>query len=106
MTMKRLIEQEGGTSRIFHFDHSTGESTLQLRQDVEPIFESNKRMLSESSKDWKKDMHHVARIPTVIIAEWSKELGDNCLKGEHRPWFMAKINNSDYSKLRVKAGKV
>lgn len=104
--MGRILEVRGDITEIFHHDEASGKSTIQITQDVEPYLEANKQKLSESSTNWKGEMHHVARIPMVIIEQWNAELGANCLKKEYRPWFMAKLNDIKYSKLRVKAGKL
>jgi hypothetical protein len=104
--MGKILHVRGDIIETHHYDHASGKSFLQTSQDVKPYLESNKAKIKAARKDWKGPIHHVASVPESIVIKWCAELGDNCLKPEHRAWFMAKIKDRDYSKLRVKEGNL
>ena len=104
--MGRILEVRGDITETYHYDESTGKSYIGTTQKIQPYLDANKEKLKAATKDWKGEIHHIASIPMSIIENWNQELGDNCLKKEFRPWFMAKIKDREYSKLRVKGGKL
>lgn len=104
--MGEILEVRGDIVETYHYDHATGKSYIGTTQNVQPYLEANEERLKAATKGWKGEIHHIASIPMSIIESWNQELGDNCLKKEYRPWFMAKIKDRNYSKLRVKGGKI
>jgi hypothetical protein len=101
---------------LLDFDPVTGVSTtmaiddgktiIKTSQDVEPILDRNQQLLSNQQSGWRGDMHHVASIPIVIMEQWWRELGDNPMLPRNRAWLVAKLNNSDWLKLRTKDGVI
>lgn len=87
-----------------------GKIVISQSQDVEAVLKENAIKRNQSSSDWKGDMHHVASIPMIMVGIWNKELRDvgadngNCLAEENKAFFMGKITDYNYSKLRVKEG--
>ncbi len=104
--MGKILDVRGDIIETHHFDHSTGESYIGTSQNINPYLEQNQAEMKLDTGNWKGDMHKVASIPLALVEQWNVELGDNCLKTEHRPWFMAKIKDRDYSKLRTKGGNL
>ncbi|MEK0326370.1 MAG: hypothetical protein QQN63_11770 [Nitrosopumilus sp.] len=104
--MGRILEVRGDITETYHYDESTGKSYISTSQKVKPYLDANAEKMKNDTGNWKGEMHHIASIPMSIIENWNQELGDNCLKKEFRPWFMAKIKDREYSKLRVKGGKL
>lgn len=103
---RRLIEHDSFTG-ITEYFHSTDDGfKIETVQDVQPILEANKRIMNDSSSDWKGDWHHIASVPLILVHQWSKELGSDILSKENRKAFIAKLSDYNYSKLRTKGGKL
>ena len=101
---KRLLSYEDGIS-TFH-EVKDGKTILTKSQDVEPILNLNAKALSNSSTNWKGDMHHVASIPLLVYEQWWKEFGGDPMSPEHRIKTRARLNSSDWAKLRTKGGNI
>lgn len=111
-----------GGFRFFDYDNDTGiredfsvvdgKAVIRQTQDESIILEDNKADLNNSSSTWKGDMHHVARIPLIIVEQWRNELkasgahDTNPLSNNNKKFLISKINNSDFSTLRTKAGRI
>ncbi len=104
--MGRILDVRGDIIETHHYDHSTGKSYIGTSQDVNPYLEQNQAEVKAESGNWAGNMHKVASIPMAVVEAWAVELGDNPLKPAHRAWFMAKIKDRDYSKLRTKSGNL
>lgn len=80
--------------------------------DVAPTFNLNTEQRNNAQTGWKGDMHHVARIDMVIIEMWRNEMKaaghTDCdpLSRDNRKWLAAKLNSSDFLKLRTKTGRI
>jgi len=103
---KRLLDSIDGVDTYHMYDAENNKTIIQTVQDVEPILSINARALSNSDKNWKGDMHHVASVPTVVWEEWWREFGGDPFSKENRPKLIAKLNNKDWCKLRTKEGRV
>jgi hypothetical protein len=104
--MAKILDVNGDVIRTHHFDHSTGVSHVETSQNIAPYLEQNlQERLNPSGRSF-DGMKKIASIPIALVEQWNVELGDNCLKSVHRPWFMAKIRSRDFSKLRTVDGKV
>lgn len=100
-----------GVSEHFYKDPMTGKVTIKKTQDVEGVFNANTR-LRNGNTGWQGEMHHVASIPVVIIDMWREELkakgvpNPDPLAKENKTFLIAKINNSEFGKLRTKEGRI
>lgn len=108
--------------RLFDFDKETGiredfavvdgRAVIKTSQDTSGIIDHNKRDSNNASTSWAGDMHHVARIPMIIVEQWRNELkasgahDTNPLSSGNKKFFISKINNSDFKSLRTKSGRV
>lgn len=92
------------------FDEDEGTLTLRRLQDVEHTLAMNKVMNNAHTAKKPKysdsnGVHHVARIPFMVVEKWLREEGFdwfNSTDAERR----AKLNDSDNSKLLVRPGKL
>lgn len=86
---------------------SDGNVIVERIQDIEPIIEANKADLCASTSGWGGDLHHVARIPNIVIEKWCKERG---FKFEDfiRDKSLTKklLNDPENSMFRTKAGRI
>lgn len=104
--MPRLIEHDAFTG-LTEIYHKTDKGfAIQTRQDCSKILESNKIKRANDSGNWKGDWHEIAAIPHIVIMQWHKELGDDPLAKRNRKWFINKLKDFEYSKLRTKGGRL
>ncbi len=76
-------------------------------QDVEPVLKMNQALSDQYGQHHKSaegvgDL--VANIPMVVAEQWRKE-GFNILHEDHNA-IAKRLNDPDYSKLRVKKGTI
>lgn len=89
-----------------------GKTIIKQSQDIEAVLNDNAIKRNQAQSGWKGDMHHVASIPMIMVSIWNKELKDkgadntNCLSKENEPFFMGKITDYNYSKFRIKEGRI
>ena len=102
--MGRLLSSDGDVTEIFHKED--GKIHIEMIQDVDKYLKSNAEQfnITEKGTTWKGDMHKVATVPEVVLAQWWKELGSNPLSKENRPWLMARLNSREFYKMRTRAG--
>jgi hypothetical protein len=95
-----------GSQTIMYYDHDTDDITLEERQDVTAIVESNKRLLASAQSGWKGDMHLVASIPMSIYDKLQKEgiIGDrnDPQQKKLKKW----LADPDNQVFRVKGGNL
>ncbi len=109
--MRRIAstyEPDTGFTNEMWYDDATGRVTIQRLQDVEGTLAANKAAFNlHSSNPTYRDsdgLHHVARIPLVVIEQWFTE-GFNWYRStdaERR----AKLNDYENSKFLVRPGKL
>lgn len=106
--MKKLFEDRGDVQEIYHRDAHDGQSHIEVVQDVKPYLDANKREIAETRRGtpFEQTFTKVASIPMVVLEQWTKELGDNPLKKEHKNWFTAKLNSNEFRDLRTRAGNL
>lgn len=106
-----IFDRETGTTTRF-VDNDKGGVSVEVSQDITGMLDSIKRMRAESFNP--KSVGRIAgQIPMSIYEQWSREFhnihGVPMLQadGKTRQRFLAaKLNNSDYSRLRVWEGKL
>ncbi len=108
--MKRLIDVDPltGIETWHHFDTTTGLTTIETVQDVEPYLEYNK--FRRNDDDYKKqgmknEFWHVARIPIVVQEQWLRE-GIDIYNKDHWPKVRQKLNDPDWANLRTSRGRI
>jgi len=105
---KRLLDADGGVISEFHFDYSSGLTTVNQVQDVEPIVENNKFLRSQGKGYTpSRDMRHVASIPLVVIEQWIVEDGVNFMalpRHEKQVYLRRKLADPDNRAWRTSEG--
>lgn len=112
--MNRLFDADRftGIREDFYQDPMTKKIHIKKSQDVVKMLDLNQAEIQSNNKSFKGDMHKVATIPLIFIDMWREELKKigasniNPLSKENRIFFIAKINSREYSKLRVKEGRI
>jgi len=105
--MKRILDHDSytGLTQVYH-GNGDGTYTIQTTQDIDPFLSQNAQARSMSQSGWKGEMHEVASIPPIVWHTWWKELGDDPGARRNRNWLVAKLNSSDFYKLRTKEGRM
>lgn len=111
---KILFDVDRHSGVIEHIGkNDKGNIVIQRTQNTNAILDANRQEMNGNvSTGWKGDMHKVASIPLIIIDQWREELkakgasNSDPLHKDNRAYFIAKINSSEWSKLRTKQGRV
>jgi len=106
MSDERLLDRIDGISTYHRYDESSGKTIIRTSQDVQPLLSSNQAKLNEAGKGWKGDMHHVATIPLAVYNDWWREFGGDPMAKENQPRTIARLNSSEWGKLRTKEGRI
>ena len=101
-----LAAIDGNVQKWFRYNHETGEHEWKLTEDASRLFDLNQKARSNESGNWKGEMHHVASIQPTLWLQWWQELGDNPGLPRNRKWLKKKLNDMDFSKTRVKTGRI
>lgn len=70
MKKAESFDQFSQIKEDFYFDESTGMASTIRSQDVEPILDFNRMARNHVNTNKKGEMHHVARIPLIMIEQW------------------------------------
>lgn len=96
----------GAVDEIFHYDAADDVSTIQIKQDVEPIIEANKReqAAGDGYSRAGRWLRKVARIPLVVAERWMREDGINWMalpKAEKNAYLRRKLMDPDNRNLNT-----
>lgn len=101
----RLFDEDpiGGRRRLFHFDHETGQATIETQQEVEEIVEASKALhrYHDERTPFKHDMVQVASIPMSLWGELERQ-GIAQDQERLRKW----LNDRDNQVFRTRPGRV
>lgn len=111
---ERFFDADRTTGVIETFQQYEGKNIIRRSQNTDAIFNANTQEFNthSSGNNWKGDMHKVASIPLIVVDMWREELKAkglvNCnpLHNDNKIFLIAKINSSEWSKLRTKQGRV
>ena len=67
------FDEESQIREEFHYDPLEDKVITKRFQDIEPILDDNKILLNDVNTGKMKPVHHVARIPLIIIEKWKNE---------------------------------
>ena len=112
--MTKIVDYDHvtGVTETYVKDQMTGEIKVNRTQEVDGLFNVNAEQRSAAGTGWKEEFHKVASIPTVVVEMWREELkakgysNPNPLAAENNMWLIAKLNSSDFLKLRTKEGNI
>lgn len=106
MIESRLFDYDPltGVTEVFHYDTVTDEVTMELTQTlvVDDLNAAQANAVSDYAPErWKGDLHHVARVPLVVLEELRKNgiLDDGKAL---RRW----LNDRDNQVFRTKPGRL
>ena len=102
----RLLDVKGDMTEILHFDECSGKSIIQTIQNVDPYLKQIENEKKSTVSGWKGELHKVATVPLVLVERWNQEFKCNILDKKNRHLLMLKLNDPEYSKLRVKEGRL
>ena len=111
---ERILDFNKQSGVIETFQQHEGKNVIRKHQNTDAIFDANARELNSysSGNNWQGDMHKVASIPLIVVDMWREELKAkglvNCnpLHNDNKTFLIAKINSSEWSKLRTKQGRI
>ncbi len=108
----RLLDTDKFTGITEHVDIKNGRVHVKTSQNIDSVIDLNADNRNNAGTGWKGDMHHVARIPMVVVEQWRNELkisgahDTNPMSANNKKFFIAKLNDYNYSRLRTKAGRI
>ena len=103
------VDNYSGVIETFHKED--GKIFIKKHQEIDSMLDLN-ALDRNNSSGWKGDIHKVASIPMVVVDQWREELK---LKGyqecdpfhsSNKTWLIARLNNSNFGKLRTKDGNI
>jgi len=111
---ERILDFNKQSGVIETFQQHEGKNIIRKHQNTDAILKANSAELNgfASGNNWQGDMHKVASIPLIIVDMWREELkakgvsNPNPLHNDNKTFLIAKINSSEWSKLRTKQGRV
>lgn len=104
MSEWRELSKDNGVTTYFR--EKNGKIEYNTVEDVSKHLALNRQAKAKESGNWKGDMHHVASIPQTLYMEWWKEFGGNPMSPEHQPRLLRKLQQREWSQLRVKSGRL
>ena len=98
------IDELTGLETIHHYDHTTGYTHIEHRQDVSAVIERNKEFHKTSYQHdgVKNNWVHAASIPEVIQIQWMREYGiKDIYSTEYWPLIKRLLNSPEYRYLKT-----
>ena len=102
--MPRFVEQSGAIAT--ETTVGNGQVIEKRVQDVEPVLERNKALLTHDdgySSD--RSMKRAASIPLIVVEQWLKE-GVDIFNREHEREVMRRLNSPEWRHLRTSEGRL
>lgn len=88
-------------------DVQDGSVVVATEQDVQPVIEANKAKFNQNTGGFKGDMHHVARIPMVVMEQLFREgLVDVSGRPTDERRFLAWLDDPANRAWRTKPGRL
>ncbi len=103
---KEIIDVHDGVVTEVHYNPHDGRWVKNRWQNVDGIVEQNRERLNNGSISKKDNVYLKAEIPVTVVEQWSKELGDNCLKRQYRDFLHRKLNDPDNKLWLTAEGKM
>jgi len=100
MTARVIDNDNGIVTKLYH---QADRLVVEKLQDIKAIVEANKQQANAVTKLSKMGdgMHHVGRIPVVVMERWMREDGINYLAHENRDLLMRKLHERDNQCFKV-----
>jgi hypothetical protein len=102
---KRLLDRnEDGRSEYFYKEDD--KIIIETVEDTDMIIKHAREMAKTYNDNSQEGL--LATIPASIVELWNLELpnGRSCTEPEFKQFFRDKLNSPEYSKFRIKKGKI
>lgn len=103
---KEIIDCHEGVVTEIHYNPSDERWVKNRWQHTDGIISNNKNKKVNNLIDKKDHIYLKADVPVTVIEQWSKELGDNCLKRQYRDFLHKKLNDPDNEMWLTTKGKM
>lgn len=101
-----FLDQYGGITETLHQD-GENDFTIKMVSDVEPVIEQIKRMKQTSDgRTASGDLHHMARIPVILVRRWNREYGVDVTAKENWELLKRLLNNPEFKAFRINEGRI
>lgn len=106
MAAASAAAEQGQLLTRWQYDESEAVGVIHRIQDVEPILEENKRLMTlNDGYSPSRELRRVATIPQVVVEQWMKE-GINIFDKNCREAVRRKLNDPENLFLRTAPGRV
>lgn len=109
------IDPLTGAVETMAYDHNTKGLTITRTENVDAILDANTVSFNDSGQGWRgadDDFWHVARVPLTMLFAWMREFNEPrspelrikdpfCPHEDWDKWMWAKLNSSDFRKLKT-----
>lgn len=109
------IDPLTGAIETMQYDHGTGLLQITRTENVDRILDANTASYNDASQAWRgqdNDFWHVGRIPLTMLYAWFHEFNASRSPDtkvhdpftdhpEWEKWMYAKLNSSDFRKLKT-----
>lgn len=109
MTSRRLIDVDPVQMKeTWSIDNEDGTAGIENVWQTDELLDMNRRELNDGGWDRNgPDLVKVASIPFAVFEKWRTERGYDAMAGDADPAELAKLlNDSDWSKLRTRKGRI
>lgn len=89
---------------VHHFDHSTGKTYIEEKQDVSHIIKRNKELQnwdSYQAAQSRNEYKHIATIPNNVIIKLKKEYGIDVFNNDDLPRLERLLMSNEFKYLRT-----
>lgn len=90
---------------VWASEDSNGNTVVRTDYPVQSILDKNAEMMSNSTKGFQGDWHHVASVPLNLVHDQTANLNEAFRQGDDKHisrW----LNDSDNAKWRTKGGRL
>jgi len=98
---------QNGPVDVHHYDQTTGETTIETTQHVEPIIKNNEKLYNSGHDGYSpsRDLRSVASIPLVVIDKLYRQ-GIDIFKQADWPKIAFLLDSQDWKLFRTSPGKI
>ena len=103
------VDEYSGIIETFHKEDN--KIFIKKHQDTNSMLDMN-AVDRNGNGSWKGELHKIASVPLVIVDQWREELKakgyphSDPFHKTNKTWLIARLNNSNYGKLRTKDGNI
>lgn len=96
---------QDGMKTTYH--EEDGKMILQYEQDIETVLKVNHEQRAATSRFQKKgDLHHVMRVPTVVLMQIAQQTGLDFFNPEDAKAILQILKRPEYAQFRTYDGQI